>query len=161
MDKAGAYGIQDDAGAFVERIDGSFSNVVGLPVEPLTTCFVNCGLIESGLRARLSLVQGRIAAAAGVGVKTPTLIAVSKGHELEKIERFQSMGVTTFGESYVQEWASKIAAIAQPPVWHYIGRIQTNKLRRIVQTGALIHTVCSRKHLSQIQKHSVALDRVT
>ena len=32
MDKAGAYGIQGEAGAFVERVEGSYSNVVGLPV---------------------------------------------------------------------------------------------------------------------------------
>jgi septum formation protein len=161
MDKAGAYGIQDAAGAFVEAIDGSFSNVVGLPVESLVVALTKRGVIESGMPARLSTVRGRIAAAQGEGVKTPTLVAVSKGHPVHKIEGFQNMGLEVFGESYVQEWLDKITVMARQPVWHYIGRIQTNKLRRIVETGALIHTVCNRKHLVHIQRHSESLHRVS
>ena len=161
MDKAGAYGIQDGAGAFVSRIDGSFSNVVGLPVESLVETFVAQGIIESGVAARLSVVRGRIAAANGLGVKAPLLVAVSKGHGLAKIERLQTMGLTVFGESYLQEWQEKIQSIVHQPTWHYIGRLQTNKLKRVVETGALIHTVCSRKHLVHIQRHSESFDRIT
>jgi septum formation protein len=161
MDKAGAYGIQDGAGEFVQSVDGSFSNVVGLPVESLVTALTQLGVIESGLQARLSTVRGRVAAAQGEGIQTPTLVAVSKGHPLSQIERFQKMGLEVFGESYVQEWLDKISEMAEQPMWHYIGRLQTNKLRRVVETGALIQTVCTIKHLSHIQRHSESLGRVS
>jgi septum formation protein len=50
MDKAGAYGIQEGAGRFVERIDGSYSNVVGLPVELFEGMLARLGLTLNDLR---------------------------------------------------------------------------------------------------------------
>jgi septum formation protein len=44
MDKAGAYGIQGYASRFVERIEGSYSNVVGLPVQMVYRMIADCGL---------------------------------------------------------------------------------------------------------------------
>ena len=49
MDKAGAYGIQAGAGRFVERIEGSYTNVVGLPVELLQELLARFGLATSDL----------------------------------------------------------------------------------------------------------------
>jgi len=45
--KAGAYGIQDHGDAFIERIDGSFTNVVGLPMELLTSMLEQWGIVPS------------------------------------------------------------------------------------------------------------------
>lgn len=161
MDKAGAYGIQDEAGQFVERIEGSFSNVVGLPVELLVEVLVAHELIPPGPAARLSIIQGRMAAAQNQPNVRPELIAVSKGHEAEKLETFIDLGITRFGESYVQEWMRKSNALESQPEWHFIGRIQSNKLKLIVENSGLIHTVSTLKHLHLIQNYSQRLNRNT
>jgi septum formation protein len=51
--KAGAYGIQDHDDAFIERIEGSFSNVVGLPMELLADTLIQMGYSELVAQARI------------------------------------------------------------------------------------------------------------
>ena len=160
MDKAGAYGIQDDAGQFVDRVEGSFSNVVGLPVESLVEVLTTHGFLSPGPSVRLSIIRGRMAAAQNHSDAWPELIAVSKGHGTEKIQSFKDLGLQQFGESYVQEWVKKIDTLDSQPEWHFIGRIQSNKLKLIVEHCSLIHTVSTIKHLNlmtqssrQLQKH--------
>ena len=46
LDKAGAYGIQEGAASMVERIDGSYTNVVGLPLAEVVEALVRCGAAE-------------------------------------------------------------------------------------------------------------------
>ena len=161
MDKAGAYGIQDDAGQFVDRVEGSFSNVVGLPVESLVEVLTTHGFLSPGPSVRLSIIRGRMAAAQNHSDAWPELIAVSKGHGTEKIQSFKDLGLQQFGESYVQEWVKKIDTLDSQPEWHFIGRIQSNKLKLIVEHCSLIHTVSTIKHLNLIQEYSRKLERVT
>ena len=154
LDKAGAYGIQDDASCFVQALHGSFSNVVGLPVESLVKQFARLGVIESGVRERLLTIRGRMAAAAPKHDVQATLIGASKGQPVAAVEALRRMGVDDFGESYVQEWEAKCGQLAEQPIWHFMGRIQSNKLKRIVSKAAMIHTVSSAKQLRIIDRHA-------
>lgn len=98
-----------------------------------------------GLRERIAAVRAAIAAAAAQAARPAesiTLLAVSKGHGPEVVRAAASFGLTSFGESYLQEALPKMRALADLPlVWHFIGRIQANKTRPIAQSFAWVHSV--------------------
>jgi len=97
------------------------------------------------LPARLETVRARIAAAAIRAGRDPSsvrLVAVSKQQPVEAIDGAALAGQTDFGENYVQEAATKIAALrARPLTWHFIGHLQANKTRAVAEHFQWVHTV--------------------
>lgn len=95
----------------------------------------------------LAAVRGRIAAAAArAGRRTDdvTIIAVTKGHPLERVREAAGAGLLNVGESRVQEAAAKQAAWPDAPVrWHLVGHLQRNKARLAAGRFALIHSLDS------------------
>ena len=93
----------------------------------------------------LSAVRMRIAAAAartGRSASEVTLIGVTKGQEAAAIREAVSLGLTDFGENYVQESLAKQDALSVPGiVWHFIGALQSNKTRLVADRFSWIHTV--------------------
>jgi pyridoxal phosphate enzyme (YggS family) len=73
------------------------------------------------------------------------LLAVSKGHPAAAIRELAELGQRSFGESRLQEATAKQAELADWPAldWHFIGRLQANKVRPVVQRFAWLHSVDS------------------
>ena len=70
------------------------------------------------------------------------LLAVSKQQSIDKIRAAAAAGARDFGENYLQEAESKIAALADLPLcWHFIGPIQSNKTRLIAELFDWVHSV--------------------
>ena len=90
----------------------------------------------TGIAARLARVRAGIPA----GVD---LVAVSKGHPAAAIREAYGAGQRAFGENYVQEWREKAEALADLPdlAWHFVGGLQTNKVKYLAGRVALVHTV--------------------
>ncbi len=98
------------------------------------------------IAANLVGVRGRIAAACGRAQRDPAsveLIAVSKTFPAAAVREAVAAGQAVFGESKLQEAESKIAALAGSLQWHFIGRIQRNKVRRIMARFDFIHALDS------------------
>lgn len=92
------------------------------------------------LSANVAAVRRRIAAAGDP--EKVRLIAVSKGVDAEAIDAVVRAGVPDVGESYAQELVAKAAAVTAPEVrWHFIGRLQTNKVRLVAGLVDLWHTI--------------------
>ena len=89
-----------------------------------------------GVAARLA----RVRAAIPGGV---TLVAVSKAQPAGAIREAYAAGQRHFGENYVQEWRAKAEALADLPdlAWHFVGGLQTNKVKYLAGRVALVHTV--------------------
>ena len=87
---------------------------------------------------------------------TVNLLAVSKGFKSKEIKIFNNLGQKDFGESKFQEGYEKqlILRDLEEINWHFIGRIQSNKIRRIVQNFQYIHSVDSYQKLEKIAKVS-------
>lgn len=106
------------------------------------------------LAERLTKVRDRMAvacAAAGRTADCVTLLAVSKGHPVETVRAASQLGVQDFGESYLQEAVSKIAALKGLELtWHYIGQIQANKTKSIAERFNWVHTVDRLKVLERL-----------
>ncbi len=81
-----------------------------------------------------------------------TLIAVTKTVEPERIAEALDAGVTICGESKVQEAKAKIALVSSRARWHFIGHLQTNKVRDAVELFEMIHSVDSVKLAAEINK---------
>ncbi len=82
------------------------------------------------------------------------LLAVSKTHPTEKIKQAIAVGQTCFAESYVQEAIRKIQELSQQQLeWHFIGRIQSNKIRDIAKHFTWVHSVASLKAAQQLDHY--------
>jgi hypothetical protein len=89
-----------------------------------------------------------------------TLVAVSKFHPNEIILETYKSGQRLFGESRVQELIEKEKALPKDIQWHFIGHLQTNKIRQVVPFVSLIHSVDSFRLLSEIDKEGKRIGRI-
>jgi pyridoxal phosphate enzyme (YggS family) len=79
----------------------------------------------------------------GRNAKDVSLIAVSKTFPVNAIREAAEVGQSIFGESKLQEAEAKIAALPANLHWHFIGRVQRNKLRKILQSFEVVHAIDS------------------
>jgi pyridoxal phosphate enzyme (YggS family) len=92
--------------------------------------------------------------------KKITLVAVSKMKPAEDILELYHLGQRDFGENYVQEMVDKAALLPKDIRWHFIGHLQTNKVKLIIPFVQLIHGVDSLKLLKEINKQAEKAGRV-
>ncbi|MEJ8819704.1 YggS family pyridoxal phosphate-dependent enzyme [Lacibacter sp. H407] len=93
-------------------------------------------------------------------VKQVTLVAISKIKPVEDILALYELGQRDFGENYVQELVDKQARLPKDIRWHYIGHLQSNKVKYIAPFVQLIHGVDSFKLLKEINKEAGKNNRV-
>ncbi|HVU96729.1 MAG TPA: YggS family pyridoxal phosphate-dependent enzyme [Puia sp.] len=89
-----------------------------------------------------------------------TLVAVSKTKTVEDILALFAEGQRDFGENYVQELTDKRAQLPAAIRWHFIGHLQSNKVKHIISFVYLIHGVDSLKLLNEINKQAAKIPRV-
>ena len=88
------------------------------------------------------------------------LVAVSKFHPKEYIEEAYTAGQRIFGESREQELKQKHQELPQDIKWHFIGHLQTNKVKYIVPYVSMIEAVDSIRLLREIEKQAAKVERV-
>lgn len=88
------------------------------------------------------------------------LVAVSKFHPEESIREAYEAGQRIFGESKVQELVPKAEHLPKDIEWHFIGHLQTNKIKYIIPFVSMIHSVDSFKLLKEINKEAQKKNRV-
>jgi pyridoxal phosphate enzyme (YggS family) len=94
----------------------------------------------------LERVRSQIADAAKKSGRSPEqieLVAISKTHEAEKVRAAFDAGQQLFGESRVQEARAKIPLLPSATRWHFIGRLQRNKIRHALPLFELFHSIDS------------------
>ncbi len=91
------------------------------------------------------------------GVK---LVAISKFHPNEYIEAAYQEGQRLFGESQVQELSHKVDTLPKDIEWHFIGHLQTNKVKYIAPYISMIEAVDSLKLLKEIDKQAAKHNRI-
>lgn len=89
-----------------------------------------------------------------------TLVGVSKYHPVEHLQEAYGAGLRVFGESHVQELVAKHEVLPADIQWHFIGHLQTNKVKYIVPFVSLIHAVDSMKLLKEIDRQAEKVGRV-
>lgn len=89
------------------------------------------------------------------------LVAVSKFHPVEAIREAYDAGQRRFGESRVQELTAKIPQLPDDVEWHFIGHLQTNKVRPLIGRVALIESIDSQHLLDAVDRESERVGVVT
>ena len=89
-----------------------------------------------------------------------TLVAVSKFHPNEYIEAAYAEGQRVFGESHEQELSKKYDTLPKDIQWHFIGHLQTNKVKYIAPYISMVDAVDSLKLLKEINKQAAKHDRL-
>ena len=96
----------------------------------------------------------RAALKAGANPKDITIIAVSKNVEINKMIEAQKDNIFDFGENRVQEFINKYDILYEKCRWHFIGRVQTNKVKYIYNKVDLIHSLDRYDLANEIQKRA-------
>jgi PLP dependent protein len=94
-----------------------------------------------------------------LSLKGVELVAVSKTKPLEDIRELYELGQRDFGENYVQELLEKQSSLPKDIRWHFIGHLQTNKVKYIAPFVYLIHGIDSLKLLREVEKQGQKFKR--
>lgn len=116
------------------------------------------------IRENLLKVEEKIAAACKRSGRNPdevTLIAVSKTKPMEMIEEAYACGKREFGENKAQEMKQKCDALEKDIRWHFIGHLQTNKVKYVVGRACLVHSVDSYHLAEAIETESQKKNTIT
>ena len=89
-----------------------------------------------------------------------TLVAVSKTKPVSDIQEAYDAGHRAFGENYPQEMRDKHEVLPQDIQWHFIGHLQTNKIKYIIPYVTLIHSIDTANLLEAVNKEAKKHDRV-
>lgn len=110
---------------------------------------------ESVISPRLAEVRGRIERACRSVGRDPAgvvLVAVTKTLPVEAVQAAYSLGIRHFGESRLKELESKVPSLPNDAVWHFVGKIQSNKAKRIASIADVLHTVENDRQLAEFAK---------
>jgi len=88
------------------------------------------------------------------------LIAVSKYFGVDAINEAKNCGLTDFGENRAQELILKYEKLGNGVTWHFIGTLQTNKVRYVVNSAGLIHSVDSPELVEEINKRAEKIGKI-
>jgi pyridoxal phosphate enzyme (YggS family) len=119
--------------------------------------------LEQIIEANVNDVRARIRRAAEKGGRSADdilLVAVTKTVPVSAIELAIQKKVNQFGENRVQELIEKYDILKERCNWHFIGRLQTNKVKYIVDKVSMVHSVDRLNLAQEIQKRAEAVGRV-
>jgi pyridoxal phosphate enzyme (YggS family) len=104
---------------------------------------------------RLVLVRQRIEAAGG-DPHAVRIVAVTKGHPVARVDEVVAAGLLDVGESYAQELIAKAEAVSASVRWHFVGRLQRNKVRHVAPFVHLWQSVDRLSLAAEIARHAPA-----
>jgi len=111
---------------------------------------MNAQALTERYRAVLAAVERRAADAGRAG--KVMLLPVSKTVDVDAVQLLYDLGVRDFGENREPELERKSSALPADIRWHFIGRLQSNKIRKVVRRAAVIHSVDSGELLERIER---------
>ena len=117
----------------------------------------------SEIQGNLEVIQSRIknaCSAAGRDVSEITLIAVTKTYPASDVELLKQLGIENVGENRDQAASSKKSEVKSEFIWHFIGQLQSNKAKSVVNYADLIHSVDRWSLAKEIQKSAQGINKV-
>ena len=88
------------------------------------------------------------------------LACVSKFHPVEAIEEAYAAGERVFAESRPQEFVAKVEVLPTDIEWHFIGNLQTNKVKMVVPHATLIHSMANERLFDEVEKCAAKINKV-
>ena len=119
--------------------------------------------MSAAIAANLTQIREEIGVAARQAGRDPAtvrLVAVSKTKPAAMVDEAARAGQRLFGENYVQELVEKARQVTEPVEWHFIGHLQSNKVKHIAGLVSMIHSVDRISLAREIDRQWERLDRV-
>lgn len=107
----------------------------------------------------MSRISDRITELTAALPKGVRLVAVSKFHPVESVKEAYNAGQRRFGESRADELVAKAAAMPADVEWHFIGHLQTNKVRKVVAVASVIESIDSERLLRLVDSEARRIDK--
>ena len=117
----------------------------------------------SEIQSNLEIIQSRIESActvAGRDISEITLIAVTKTYPASDVDLLKQLGIENVGENRDQEASAKKLEVKSEFKWHFIGQLQSNKAKSVVNYADLIHSVDRWSLAKEIQKSAQGKDKM-
>jgi pyridoxal phosphate enzyme (YggS family) len=117
----------------------------------------------SEIQSNLEIIQARIESActvAGRDISEITLIAVTKTYPASDVDLLKQLGIENVGENRDQEASAKKLEVKSEFKWHFIGQLQSNKAKSVVNYADLIHSVDRWSLAKEIQKSAQGIDKM-
>jgi PLP dependent protein len=117
----------------------------------------------SEIGSNLEIIESRISnacSAAGRDISEITLIAVTKTYPASDVDLLKELGIENVGENRDQEASSKKSEVKNKFNWHFIGQLQSNKAKSVVNYADLIHSVDRWSLAKEIQKSAQGINKV-
>jgi len=114
------------------------------------------------IKENLEILQQRISAKCeetGRNLDKIKLIAVSKYNPVKSIQEVYNYGYVNLGENKAQEFSEKAQIIEEDVTWHFIGHLQTNKVKLVVPYAEYIHSVETKKLANEINKRAALINK--
>src|SRR5664279_4702476 len=114
------------------------------------------------IASNLQDIQGRIRSAVRAAGREPAsvrLVAVSKTRPAGDVLEACRAGQVVFGENYVQELVAKSAEVTEAVEWHFIGHLQSNKVKQLAGLVTMIHSVDRFSLAEEVSRQWGRLDR--
>ncbi|MFA8342390.1 MAG: YggS family pyridoxal phosphate-dependent enzyme [Rhodothermaceae bacterium] len=114
------------------------------------------------IKENLEILQQRISAKCketGRNLSEVKLIAVSKYNPVKSIQEVFNSGYVNLGENKAQEFSEKAQIVKEDVTWHFIGHLQTNKVKLVVPYAEYIHSVETTKLANEINKRAALIDK--
>lgn len=144
-------------------IKGYVDCAIGRLFRPKTRFFHHFARVMNQLSTRIDQLRARVDAACLRSGRRPgdiSIVAVSKTQPIDALVTMRNLGIRTFGENYVQELLLKHAHDGLDDVsWHFIGHLQSNKVKYIAPFVRMIHSVDSASLAHEISRQAVKFHR--
>ena len=117
--------------------------------------------VTATIKDRYQAIQDEIARNCSLVSRDPasvTLIAVSKTQSIDNVRKLYDLGHREFGESRLQELIPKAEVLPKDINWHFIGKLQSNKIRKAAELCQAIHTIESDSQIREFCKFSKLID---
>ncbi len=114
----------------------------------------------SGLEESIASVKDRIAKACARAERPESavrLVAATKGVSADRLRLALALGLTDFGENYIQEAQGKIEELGQAATWHMIGHLQSNKAKYVRRLFTWVHSIDRWELLESLERYGSPL----
>jgi pyridoxal phosphate enzyme (YggS family) len=121
------------------------------------------GLDPAQVKANADKVREAIASAAAKAGRDPnavSLLAAVKYVPQQELHALAEAGITLLGENRAQELKAKAEAYPDTFTWHFIGQLQSRKVKQIVPYADVIHSVASESALKQLANHHTEATKI-
>jgi len=113
--------------------------------------------------SNLNTIKNNIKSACEIAKRDPSLVKIvvaTKYADADQVNKLTSLGITDLGENKADDLLAKSKKVVGEPVWHFIGHLQSNKIKKVVPIAQYIHSIDNIDTLSKIDNFAGSIGKI-